>query len=87
MKKQVRFLYHRINRCITVLDAGAGGNVFTFLMQYENFTFTEAMQELADRVGVELPKQEMTAAQKREADKRTRLLEINKEAAKYFYTL
>ena len=66
---------------------GAGGNVFTFLMQYENFTFTEAMQELADRVGVELPKQEMTAAQKREADKRTRLLEINKEAAKYFYTL
>ena len=31
-------------------------------MQYENFTFTEAMQELADRVGVELPKQEMTAA-------------------------
>ena len=53
---------------------GAGGNVFTFLMQYENFTFTEAMQELADRVGVELPKQEMTAAQKREADKRTRLL-------------
>ena len=66
---------------------GAGGNVFTFLMQYENFTFGEAMQTLADKVGVELPKQEMTAAQKREADKRARLLEINKEAAKYFYTL
>ena len=66
---------------------GAGGNVFTFLMQYENFTFGEAMQSLADRVGIELPQQEMTAAQKREADKRTRLLEINKEAAKYFYTL
>ena len=66
---------------------GAGGNVFTFLMQYENFTFGEAMQTLADKVGVELPKQEMTAAQKKEADKRARLLEINKEAAKYFYTL
>ncbi len=66
---------------------GAGGNVFTFLMQYENFTFGEAMQTLADRVGVELPKQEMSEAQKREADKRTMLLEINKEAAKYFYTL
>lgn len=66
---------------------GAGGNVFTFLMQYENFTFSEAMQTLADKVGVELPKQEMTQAQKREADRRSRLLEINKEAAKYFYTL
>ncbi|WP_455720862.1 DNA primase [Agathobacter sp.] len=66
---------------------GAGGNVFTFMMQYENFTFGEAMQSLADRVGIELPQQEMTTAQKREADKRTKLLEINKEAAKYFYRL
>lgn len=66
---------------------GAGGNVFTFLMQYENFTFGEAMQQLADRVGIELPQQEMTSAQKREADKRARLLEINKEAAMYFYKL
>ena len=66
---------------------GAGGNVFTFLMQYENFTFGEAMQTLADKVGVELPKQEMSAAQKQEADRRARLLEINKEAAKYFYSL
>lgn len=65
----------------------AGGNVFTFLMQYENYTFGEAMQALADRVGVELPQQEMTSAQKKEADKRTRLLEVNKEAAKYFYKL
>ena len=66
---------------------GAGGNVFTFLMQYENFSFTEAMETLADRAGVSLPKQELTSAQKKEADKKTRLLEINKEAAKYFYML
>lgn len=62
----------------------SGRQCFTFLMQYENYTFTEAMQVLADRAGIELPKQEMTGAQKREADKRTKLLEINKEAAKYF---
>lgn len=65
----------------------SGRQCFTFLMQYENYTFTEAMQVLADRAGIELPKQEMTGAQKREADKRTKLLEINKEAAKYFYKL
>lgn len=66
---------------------GAGGNVLTFVMQYENFTFQEAMQSLADRAGIELPKQEMNAAQRQRADKRAKLLEINKEAAKYYYHL
>lgn len=66
---------------------GAGGNVFTFLMQYENFTFGEAMETLADRAGVELPKQEQSQAQRMEADRRARLLEIQKEAAKYFFML
>lgn len=66
---------------------GAGGNVITFVMQYENFTFYEALELLADRVGIQLPKKEMSAQQKKEADKRARLLEINKVAAKYFYML
>ena len=44
----------------------AGGNVFTFLMQYENYTFGEAMEALAERAGVDLPKQEYTAAQRQE---------------------
>ena len=51
----------------------AGGNVFTFLMQYENYTFGEAMEALAERAGVDLPKQEYTAAQRQEADRRARL--------------
>ncbi len=66
---------------------GAGGNVITFVMQYENFTFYEALELLAERAGIELPKKEMSAQQKKEADKRARLLEINKVAAKYFYML
>ena len=53
---------------------GAGGNVFTFLMQYENFSFPEAMEALAERAGIELPKQEMSAQAKKEADKRQILL-------------
>lgn len=66
---------------------GAGGNVFTFLMQYENFSFPEAMEALAERAGIELPKQEMSAQAKKEADKRQVLLEINKAAGKYYYML
>ena len=37
---------------------GAGGNVITFVMEYENYTFQEALQSLADRAGVTLPKME-----------------------------
>lgn len=66
---------------------GAGGNVFTFLMEYENFTFPEAMEALAERAGITLPKQEMSREAKKESDKRAMLLEINKEAAKYYYML
>ena len=66
---------------------GAGGNVFTFLMQYENFSFPEALEALAERAGIELPKQEMSAQAKKEADKRQILLEINKAAGKYYYML
>ncbi len=64
---------------------GAGGNVFTFLMQYENDSFLEAVESLADRAGIALPKQEMSARARQEADRRSRILEANKAAGKYFY--
>ena len=64
---------------------GAGGNVFTFVMKYENYTFQEAIKMLAERAGVNLPEIEYSEEMKRKEDKRTRLLEINKEAARYFY--
>ena len=64
---------------------GAGGNVFTFLMEYENFTFPEALERLADRAGVELPKLEYSKEAKEQADLKSALLQINKEAAKFYY--
>ena len=64
---------------------GAGGNVFTFLMNYENDTFPEAIKTLADRAGIDLPEIEYSEEMRKEADKKALLLEINKEAAKYFY--
>lgn len=35
---------------------GEGGNVISFLMKYENYTFVEALEVLANRAGIELPK-------------------------------
>ena len=64
---------------------GAGGNVFTFVMNYENFTFPEAIKLLAERAGVDLPEIEYSDEIKKKENKRAKLLEVNKEAAKYFY--
>lgn len=64
---------------------GAGGNVFTFVMNYENYSFAEAIRLLAERAGVSLPEVEYSEEQRRKESHRQRLLEANKEAAKYFY--
>lgn len=64
---------------------GAGGNVYNFVMQYENYSFGEALSHLAERAGVELPKIEYSQAARAKAEKRATLLEINKKAAQYFY--
>ena len=64
---------------------GAGGNVYNFIMEYENYSFGEALSHLADRAGVELPKIEYSREAREKAEERATLLEINKLAAQYFY--
>ena len=66
---------------------GAGGNVFTFLMEYENYSFQEAVKTLADRAGVALPEIEYSQEAKRARDEKNAVLEVNREAAKYYYYL
>ena len=64
---------------------GAGGNVFSFLQQYENMSFPEAVKALADRAGIKLPEVEYTEEARRARDRKQMLLDVCKEAAKYFY--
>ena len=64
---------------------GASGNVITFVMEYENYSFREAVEMLAERSGVKLPKMEYSKEAKAKADRKAALLEINKLAANYFY--
>lgn len=75
---QPRQMYH-------CFSCGAGGDVFKFVMDYENLTFPEALKVLADRAGVELPRQDYSKEAKRQADLKVQILEMNKLAAKYYY--
>ena len=66
---------------------GVGGNVITFMMEYENLSFQEALQALADRAGITLPKQEYSEEQRKDADLRATLLKIHKDAATFYYRM
>ncbi len=84
-EKSPSFSVSRDKQLYYCFGCGAGGNVFTFLMEYENYSFTEALKSLADRGGVALPELEYSKEAKEKADQRAVLLEINKAAAQYFY--
>ena len=84
-EKSPSFSVSRQKQMYYCFGCGAGGNVITFIMEYENYTFAEAVRLLAERAGVDIPEVEYSKAAKEKADLKATLLEINKLAAKYFY--
>ena len=66
---------------------GAGGNVISFLMNYENMSFQEALRALADRAGVQLPEESMSEEARKKAGERERLLALTKDAAGFYYKM
>ena len=66
---------------------GEGGNVISFIMKYENFSFLESVKYLADRAGINLPEAEYSEEERKKADLKSVLLDINKDAALYFYKM
>ena len=63
---------------------GAGGDVITFTMKIENLDFSEAVKLLAQRSGMEVP--EYGQKDSGYAKRKTRIYEMNRLAANYFYT-
>ena len=84
-EKSPSFSVSREKQMYYCFGCGAGVNVFTFLMEYENYSFQEALKYLADRAGVDLPEAEYSKEARERADQKAILLEINKVAAQYFY--
>lgn len=72
------------NQSFYCFGCGSGGDVITFIMKIENLDFTEAVKLLAQRSGLEVPQR--NSADSRIAQRRTRIYEMNRIAANYFYT-
>lgn len=65
-------------------SSGKGGNVLSFLMEHEQFTYPEAIRYLAKRYNIELEETERTDAEKEIAQEKESLFIISEFAAQYF---
>ena len=59
---------------------GAAGDVINFVRKISNLGYVEAVKQLAGRAGMPMPEED-----DQESRSRSRLLEINRNAARYFY--
>lgn len=71
------------NQSFYCFGCGSGGDVITFIMKIENLDFTEALKLLAQRSGLEVP--QYNSADSRIARLKTRIYEMNRIAANFFY--
>ena len=83
-EKSPSFSVSRQKQMYYCFGCRAGGNVFTILMEYENFHHG-GCKILADRAGIALPEAEYSKEAKQRADLKASILEINKIAARYYY--
>lgn len=86
-EKTPSFHVSREKQMYHCFGCGAGGNVFTFLMEYEHYSFPEAVKYLADRAGMELPEQKLSGEEKQKESRKVQLREVNKSAAAYYHYL
>lgn len=82
-EKTPSFVVNPAMQIFKCYGCGVGGNVFTFLMQYEKYTFPEAVQMIAQRVGISLASngQQQTSP---EFSRKKHLFQLHLEAARYF---
>lgn len=84
-EKTPSFSVSREKQLYHCFGCGESGSLISFVMKAENMTFPEALQYLADRGGVTLPKQEMSKAEMAKEKLQQNIYEMNRLAANYYY--
>ena len=81
-EKTPSFIVHPEKQIFHCFGCGAGGNIFSFLMKYENLTFPEALRNLAGRVNFPLPEPSRRTAE--EVSESEALYEVYRLAQEYY---
>lgn len=66
---------------------GSGGDIISFLMKYENCSFVEAVELLAQRKGIKLPDENSALLQDSKSKEKEEILKINATTAQYYHDL
>lgn len=84
-EKTPSFTVNPARQIFKCFGCGAGGSVFRFVMDYEQVDFVTAAKKLADRAGIRVVEEELTAEDQQRYDLRRRLLALHAEAADFFH--
>lgn len=86
-EKTPSFMVNEDKQIFHCFGCGEGGDVFTFLMKAGHFSFPQAVEELANRYGIQLLRRERSPARQKELAKREVLFQINQTVSEYFHDL
>ena len=83
-EKTPSFTVYPESQSFYCFGCGSGGDAVTFLRKIENLDYIDAVKALADKAGMTMPDE--GGYDKTISDKRRRILEANRAAARYFHS-
>lgn len=83
-EKSASFKVSETRKAYKCFGCGKGGGLFNFFMELEGLGFRQAVEELANRTGMTMPKEDLSPEQRRRLSKRAKLLEANARACSYY---
>ena len=84
-EKTPSFSVNESRQIFHCFGCGKGGGAIRFVMEMDSLSFPDAVRKLADQAGLQVPEDSMGDGQWRE--KRRRILELNKEAARFYRSM
>ena len=84
-EKMPSFYVNRNKQTYYCFGCHRGGNIYTFMMDYKHIHFSEALEELAEKSKIQLPKKKMSAEEQQNIIAKRRLSEMNRYTAAYFH--
>ena len=83
-EKTPSFIVHPEKQIFHCFGCATGGNVFSFVMKYENLTFPEALRQLAGRVNIALPEPASFYKRPEEISETEALFQVYRLAHQYY---
>lgn len=86
-EKTPSFSVNSDNQFYHCFGCGAGGNVISFIMEYEGYNFVDAVKFLADRINYSLPEIQYSDEMNKKRELKQKLYDIHKTAARFYYDM